>query len=1457
MPANSFTQELIITARDNASQALNSASQSAQKAAGSIGSSGKAIEAVGQQTATTGQKFNNFGNSLKSNAGSITAVTGSAWGLFNAFDDMEKKVLSTNKAQTMAERSALMLSKAQQKLAAIASKQGKGSQEYATQLEVVRLAQDKATQSGEKAKIMAGDLQESYVQLAMTAGPQFAVLGGSIAQMVANFSRVGPAAKAGAAGLEVASTGMKSAGMASKLLHLALGPVGLVLLAIGTLFTLYATNAWGFADAVNGVAKSIMDGVGQIWGTIQKVGGQITSFLGALMKDIVSGNIPAALTRIRDLISGIFTEWVKPVFDKIYNFLLDKFSAIATAIGLPIDSAKKLLQGFVDFVFSIFGTLGEGITKAFDALASGNIIGAILAIQDMFNKLVLTVLEAMTVLFTESIPALLVALGGIILKEVSKWPKFIMDAFATLADWFATEGPKWLAGIGAAIAAEAPKWIAAIMDAFGKLGEFLKLEAMKIPENISASISFWNWDDAWKSLQDAFWSTVDFIATQAIALGKAVHDAIFNVDWPGVWQALQDAFWASVEFIGTQAVALGQAVYDALANVDWAGVWQALQDAFWSSVEFIGKQAIALGGAVRDAIVNVDWAGVWQALSDAFFESVKFIGEQSAALVKTLFEVFTGVKWDTALKGLQDAFDSSIKYIQGIFTWENIAKAFVPEIEVFSGIADAFQKSVIDPISKALDEWDVQQKFADIGKQITDAFNGAGVALGDFFANLGKVPQAEAEVQKGAEGLSFALWDVEAANQDAAKSIGNTVQAINPLSTAMDAAATAEAKQAAELRKLGAEANLIGEVMKLMAKDSVAALADLSNEGPRHMRLVTEAVREYGRGLISTLDETNLKIEAQKRFWASLPTAVKDYMLAVQAATLANINIRQSLEDTNFAQHMFNEGQIEGKSAVKAFVDEIAKEQGVFTMTMGALRGLADGHMALGDSLGWSQSQLEQFIGVVNNSPSAIIELGNAINELSNSTMGWVEQVKGDKQTVEDVFSDWKLTDAFPSEIRRIMSQGQQEFIAGKAQVTKVADEFMPAIANAFEMGARGINFAELQQLGPKAAAEIEAGFNGAVPPVLQKVVELLKNPPAGIKDGLPWMQQVITEFENAKNPMNAFIQQYLAVGGALSDVAPKLASSAEGLTTLFSAMDKGGDAGETLKTTVESLNKVVLDNGQTFAQLNGQMVEISPNAGAAEGGLTGLAGSVNPLNTAIQLAATTLQQFNAYLADAANMPKLQIDTSAVVTNLNSVITAINGIKQTTVPVIKVDTGAVATNLNSVQLAINGLKQAKAPIVTVTTAAGHKLVTKLQQAINAMKQNKAILISVNTQAATTAVNKLKSLVNAMPNIKRTITYTYKISGSRPNPPNLTRTITYRYQTVGSRPTSVGTSSLTNNTGPMIMPMTTGGSMTSGGGGFTGGGGGAGGQPTNFQGDVYFDTYRVGRVMGKAIAENNV
>ena len=93
--------------------------------------------------------------------------------------------------------------------------------------------------------------------------------------------------------------------------------------------------------------------------------------------------------------------------------------------------------------------------------------------------------------------------------------------------------------------------------------------------------------------------------------------------------------------------------------------------------------------------------------------------------------------------------------------------------------------------------------------------------------------------------------------------------------------------------------------------------------------------------------------------------------------------------------------------------------------------------------------------------------------------------------------------------------------------------------------------------------------------------------------------------------------------------------------------------------------------------------------------------------------------------------------------------------------------------------------------IQVNIAPALKQLQSLKVQIGLVKQAKATLISVNTSAATTAVNRLKSLVNALPNIRRTITYTYRIVGTRPNPPNLNRTITYRYRTVGTRPAQSG------------------------------------------------------------------
>ena len=60
----------------------------------------------------------------------------------------------------------------------------------------------------------------------------------------------------------------------------------------------------------------------------------------------------------------------------------------------------------------------------------------------------------------------------------------------------------------------------------------------------------------------------------------------------------------------------------------------------------------------------------------------------------------------------------------------------------------------------------------------------------------------------------------------------------------------------------------------------------------------------------------------------------------------------------------------------------------------------------------------------------------------------------------------------------------------------------------------------------------------------------------------------------------------------------------------------------------------------------------------------------------------------------------------------------------------------------------------------------------LKVQIGLVKQARATPVNVDTRGATSAVNRLRSLVNALPNIKRTITYSYRVVGRPPNPQNI-------------------------------------------------------------------------------------
>jgi hypothetical protein len=1459
MPANSFVQTLEINAKDNATQALNTASSSAQKAAGSFDTTNKSVVASGKAAEQSQSKFTKFGTTMQSNVGSITAVTGSAWGLFNAFDDMEKKVLATNRAQTMAERSALMLSKQQDKLQKIASKSGKGSQEYATQLEVVRLAQDKVTQTGEKAKIMAGDLQESYAQLAMTAGPMAAALGGSVAQMVGNFSKMGPAAGGAAQAVSGIAPAANKAGLAMKLLHFAMGPVGIILLAVGALFALYATNAWGFADAVNGVAKSILGAIQGVIGAVQTAFAKVSNFIGAFMKDILSGNIPAALNRIKTLILGIYTEWIKPTFDKIAAFIMDKLNIIASAFRDPIGTAKTLITGLLDFIFTSFQTIGPAVIGALSTLNTA-INDAVQAAIDAFIGFGEMLLPLLTELFTVTIPALLLELGELILAEVTTWPDKIMDALTGLAEMFASEGPKWLEGIKKGflaligwIGAEAPKIGQKIID------ELLKIDWAAAWDKLVQSVSNIKIDGAaiWKVIETAFWAMVDHIKSgftwEKLAEGFKFGPGFFlgiQVDWEQVWNHIKSGFTWEQMIAGFK---MGPGFFLGL-KVDWDQVWNSIKAVFtWENIsagfKIVGNFFDPLGinaQRVVDAIKTIfTWENIasalkvvtgifnplainaqqvvdgiksiftWQNLAAALkvvggifdplginaqqvVDSIKsiFTWENLAAALKVVTNIFNplGINaqqvvdsiksiftWENlsaAAKPVTDFFgsvahDFDAKVIQPIkktFTWENISKTFAPATNLFSEIAHQWDTNVTQPIQKAF-TWENITKFF---KPATDLFGDVGKTAQDFIMNFGKVGEAYADhdddAQKTKEKiqeLHDKLYDTKPAAQAAADALKI------PLGAGNETRSTFEG---------------LNVVMDNFAKNSAASLQEFKDKGKASLDEVTLAVNKFGDDLIKKTRESTVALMAQNTFWKLLPESVSAYLSELQKVALENINVKQALTDTNFAQYTYNQGQIEGKTAVKDFVDELVKGMGAHNAQIKSLESLASG---FGGLPGFIEPTIENYKAFI----AANVQGGEATQKFREIAINsWSTLTSA----ASSMFSG--MIGIFRRSAEDIKTSGEGMGDAWKKELDKIP-EAVKATLSPEELGLLKLD-AEFAAAGQNAAEAFAANLQANRTKGFDAALQL-----AG---------------EAARGIIQGFVDKH-----------PEFADEAQ---VFFDALGSGSATG--VQKALDELSKMPGPFGDIFRQMKD----------SAAAGLDGIPGTIDDK----VIAPMQGIEGPAGQAGAASGIALSQEFAAAGTHIAAVIKGIqaniNSIKQGKVPSITINIARGLQIKANMQKAIDALKQNKIPSVTINISRGLQIKANLQNAINAIKQQRIPSITVNISAALSNIAKVK---NGIANIKGKTVY-----------------IDVRQRAVGPKLAATGFHGEVNQPTMMMVgeqgrervtvePISTANSGGGTKGGYSSGAGGGGGQPMKLVGDLYFDTYKVGRIIGRAIAENNV
>ena len=157
----------------------------------------------------------------------------------------------------------------------------------------------------------------------------------------------------------------------------------------------------------------------------------------------------------------------------------------------------------------------------------------------------------------------------------------------------------------------------------------------------------------------------------------------------------------------------------------------------------------------------------------------------------------------------------------------------------------------------------------------------------------------------------------------------------------------------------------------------------------------------------------------------------------------------------------------------------------------------------------------------------------------------------------------------------------------------------------------------------------------------------------------------------------------------------------------------------------------------------------------------------------------------------AITPPKFDVDVKPAIDKLSELHRAMNeDMRQTTVPTFNINVAPAIAALTKVRNLLGGVKSGQAGI-TINPAPAIAAINKVVKAIAGIRQTKIPQIQLNIQPAISAANKIRSIVNALPNIKRTITYTYRVVGSRPNPPNINKTITYRYRTVGSRPAQTG------------------------------------------------------------------
>lgn len=248
--------------------------QEVQSKLKAVGKAAKELAEIFDESSTSATKV--FETFLGAAEGA-NKMTKAAFGLWTKFDDLEKVQLKVASATLNVESSQTTLMEKQQALNELVQKGVTVGTEYEIATRQVKQAEDELAIAQKKEEMAQGSLTEAYVNFALSVVP--ALKNGydgftkikeaatsttgkyilSIIQETFGLS-TNTGAKTANIGATVAATGATHGlSLATRVLHFAMGPIGLVIMGIGAALTLFATNAFGVRDAINAAGKAIGD----------------------------------------------------------------------------------------------------------------------------------------------------------------------------------------------------------------------------------------------------------------------------------------------------------------------------------------------------------------------------------------------------------------------------------------------------------------------------------------------------------------------------------------------------------------------------------------------------------------------------------------------------------------------------------------------------------------------------------------------------------------------------------------------------------------------------------------------------------------------------------------------------------------------------------------------------------------------------------------------------------------------------------------------------------------------------------------------------------------------------------------------------------------------------------------------------------------------------------------------